>query len=951
VSQQAGRIYVYSAPGYDTTWTRTSGSVTTTGQGRFKVGWTGRADARVRVREQTGTVYPDGDGIVIHLDEPAVRDDGTPFTDTDVLHVLDSAGVHRTSEVVEATLDEIRAAVAAVRTGHRFDPDRTEGFKPRDEQLEAIERTAAYFTEHADDAKPPRFLWNAKMRFGKTFTTYQLAKRMGWRRVLVLTYKPAVRDSWRDDLLHHVDFAGWVFADRDNPVDLATADAPVVWFASFQDLLGTTADGQVKDHNQDLHTRTWDCVVVDEYHFGAWQGAAREVCEPVTVSTDDEAGAADHATEVAELADAGLPRLIAAAPDTGTRRDLTVADLRITGRCFLYLSGTPFRALAEGEFNEDAIFNWTYPDEQRAKAAWDADPTKDPAANPYLELPQMQLYTYSLGALTGEQLQEHSDDTFDLSRFFAARKDGPEYHFVDPVRVNEFLDVLRGRLKRSATDKLLSASPPFPYSHPDFAAAVQHTVWFLPTVAACHAMKAALASHPHFKDHLVHVAAGTAAKTGAEAKPPVDAMLAKAAVTGQPTITLSCGKLMTGVTVPQWGAILILRSLKAPESYFQAAFRVQSPWRTRRGDGTVGVLKPTCYVFDFDPTRALTLIYQYGTRLAGADLQTSPADAVRELTECLPIFHFDGGRMDPVDVEHIMDWGTIGIGATMLARRWGSARLINLTEDVLTRLLGDPVLVARLEQMEDFRNIRDEAQAIIAKSQQLKAAKAASSGESTGTEDPEVVAARKARRKQVETLRKKLQKLIQRIPVFMYLTDKREESLVDVIRALDTQLFERVTGLTLGDFNALLDLGVFHAGHMDAAVWQFRQFERASLRYLDEPGRHAPATGRVGLFTTTVPAEAFDRTDGHMAPGLLSALLRADVLEPGAQLVGAHASATLTPDGRLLVNGEVFDDPDTAARAVAGITDVTGAGYWSVPGWGTLGELAELLAEDAEEAV
>src|SRR5690606_37003167 len=135
--------------------------------------------------------------------------------------------------------------------------------------------------------------------------------------------------------------------------------------------------------------------------------------------------------------------------------------------------------------------------------------------------------------------------------------------------------------------------------------------------------------------------------------------------TGQPTITLSCGKLMTGVTVPQWGAILILRSLKAPESYFQAAFRVQSPWRTRRGDGTVGVLKPTCYVFDFDPTRALTLIYQYGTRLAGADLQTSPADAVRELTECLPIFHFDGGRMDPVDVEHIMDWGTIGIGATM----------------------------------------------------------------------------------------------------------------------------------------------------------------------------------------------------------------------------------------------------------------------------------------------
>ena len=240
----------------------------------------------MRIKEQTGTVYPDGEGIVIHLDEPAVREDGTAFTDHDVHKVLDAAGVQRSSEVVEATLAEVRAAIAAVRAGRAYDPTRTEDFGMRPEQADAVERTAAYFLEHADDPHPPRFLWNAKMRFGKTFTTYQLARRMGWKRVLVLTYKPAVRNAWRDDLIGHIDFADWVFADRDTPCDPDTP-APVVWFASFQDLLGTTADGGMKDHNVDLHLIDWDCVVLDEYHFGAWQGAAKEVCDPALATAQD----------------------------------------------------------------------------------------------------------------------------------------------------------------------------------------------------------------------------------------------------------------------------------------------------------------------------------------------------------------------------------------------------------------------------------------------------------------------------------------------------------------------------------------------------------------------------------------------------------------------------------------------------------------------------------------
>ncbi len=541
-----GRIYVYSAPGYDTDWTRTVGSTTFEGHGRLKVGYTGRPDPRVRVKEQTGTVYPDGEGIIIHVDEPAVRDDGSTFDDHDVHKVLDAAGVQRSSEVVEATIAEVRAAIAAVRARRPFDPMRTEDFGMRPEQREAVDRTAAYFGEHADDPQPPRFLWNAKMRFGKTFTTYQLARRMGWKRVLVLTYKPAVRAAWHDDLTSHTDFVDWLFVDRDHPDDPDTP-SPLVWFASFQDLLGTTSEGEVKGRNEDVHLIDWDCIVLDEYHFGAWQGAAKEVCSPATMAPESAAdehkaaeGAAQRADEVADLVASGTPRVFTSTPEAGIKTDLDAKDLRLSGKTFLYLSGTPFRALTEGEFNEDAIYNWTYPDEQYAKQQWGTDPSRDPERNPYLELPQMQMFTYALSEMASVAIDQGEDGLFDLSGYFAANKVGSEYHFVDPDRVTEFLNMLRGRLTQSATEKLLNNfKPPFPYSDSRFVGAVDHTVWLLPTVASAHAMKAALESHPFFRDFLVHVAAGSGARMGAEAKVPVDRMLARATKLGKQTVQVS----------------------------------------------------------------------------------------------------------------------------------------------------------------------------------------------------------------------------------------------------------------------------------------------------------------------------------------------------------------------------------------------------------------------------
>jgi len=212
--------------------------------------------------------------------------------------------------------------------------------------------------------------------------------------------------------------------------------------------------------------------------------------------------------------------------------------------------------------------------------------------------------------------------------------------------------------------------------------------------------------------------------------------------------------------------------------------------------------------------------------------------------------------MDAVDVNAVMDWGTAGAGAAMLARRWGSPRLIDLSEDVLRKLLADSDLIERLEQMEDFRNLRQDANKIIAHSQKVKKGKQDKAESGADGEDPEVKAARKAKREQVKSLRAKLIKFVQAVPVFMYLTDFREEALVHVIESLDTQLFERVTGLTLADFHKLADVGVFHPAHMNEAIWQFRLFERASLHYLGD-GASLTDDARVGLWDRTLSAEEF----------------------------------------------------------------------------------------------
>ncbi len=464
-----------------------------------------------------------------------------------------------------------------------------------------------------------------------------------------------------------------------------------------------------------------------------------------------------------------------------------------------------------------------------------------------------------MGAGAQRWAEDGEFNSFDLTEYFKAEKVNPSsrspgtgaYIFEDKTRVSEFLEMLRGKLSDQMKALIVGGQkPPFPYESAAFTDMIKHSVWYMADVASCFAMRDLLQPHPYFSGFEIVVAAGSKAGQGAAAKPPVEEAIAKATKEHRSgTITLSCGKLMTGVTIREWGAILMLRSLKSPESYFQAAFRVQSPWASRGPDGHIATIrKSTCYVFEFDPNRALALVAEYGMRL-GTTGDITPKDAIGQLLNYLPIFAFSGGTMTQLDAFEVLDWATAGVGATALAKRWNSSLLVDVNEHTLSKLLDQPSLLAALEQIEDFRNLAQTAQQVVTSSKLLKKAKREQSGNLHGEQTKKQSETAKKRKE----IREKLQKLLAKVPVFMYVTDFREETLKDIILGLDSMLFEKVTGLSVNDFKMLNDIGVFNGQHMNAAIYQFKLFEDTSLLYADEDGQH-PVQATVGLWDRSVPA-------------------------------------------------------------------------------------------------
>jgi len=319
-------------------------------------------------------------------------------------------------------------------------------------------------------------------------------------------------------------------------------------------------------------------------------------------------------------------------------------------------------------------------------------------------------------------------------------------------------------------------------------------------------------------------------------------------------ITLSCGKLTTGITVPQWSSILMLRNLKSPETYFQAAFRVQSPWSIKNPNGDnpneEEIFKPVCFVFDFAPTRALRQLSEYGIGLSPNE--SNPENAVRDLVSFLPVLAYDGANMTQIDAGGILDIAMAGTSATLLARKWESPLLVGVDNDTLRRVLDNAEAMAAVERIEGWRSLGDNIiETIINKSEKVKELKNKAKGkELTDKEKKQLTEEEKEYKSKRKLVQEKLIKFATRIPAFMYLTDFRENTLQDVITKLEPELFLTVTGLTVKDFHLLVNLKVFNTEQMNQAVFAFRRYEDASLRYTGIES-HEGLT-HYGLYDTVV---------------------------------------------------------------------------------------------------
>jgi hypothetical protein len=799
--------------------------------GLIKVGQTTKENVNERIRQSQGQAQQ---AYTLHtpLDCFAEREDGSTFRDNDVRQRLidkgfENATIGSSREWMRCTPADVLTAIAELQSGAALSGTHHDSFPMRAEQAEAVDQTFAYYQSRWEqDAKAvPRFLWNAKMRFGKTFTSYQLAQRLAAKRMLVLTFKPAVEDAWQADLENHQDFDGWTYMSRNTGGDprAVAKDVPLVYFGSFQDLLGKDAAGNIKPRNEWIHTINWDLVVFDEYHFGAWRDTAKELFEGEDAAVAKAEAKLEYAGELEVVNE-----------DLGELSEAEAEFLPITTRAYLYLSGTPFKALATGEFIEEQIFNWTYTDEQRARAEWDA---KNPGKrNPYAALPQMRLLTYQMPDELLSIASGGEFDEFDLNEFFKAKGSGVLAQFEHKDEVQKWLSIIRGSGPAQTVESLKTGTrPPWPYSDVRLLPYLNHAFWFLPNVAACEAMKNLLEEDQNtfWHEYDVIVAAGAGAGIGLDALPPVRKAIGNGEDTK--TITLSCGKLTTGVTVKQWASILMLRNLKSPETYFQAAFRVQSPWSIPNPEGDDPeaelVKKPICFVFDFAPTRALRQLSEYGIGLSPSE--PNPEKAVADLVSFLPVLAYDGANMTQIDAGGILDIAMAGTSATLLARKWESAMLVNVDNDTLRRVLDNPEALAAVERIEGWRSLGDNViETIINKSEAVKdLKKKAKDGELTKAEKKELTDEEKEYKSKRKQIQEKLIKFATRIPAFMYLTDFRENTLIDVITKIEPELFLTVTGLTVEDFNLLVRLRVFNTERMNEAVFAFRRYEDASLRY------------------------------------------------------------------------------------------------------------------------
>lgn len=589
--------------------------------GWTKIGFTER-DVETRINEQTHTV-----GVAHktwwHLRAAYMTEPFGTFTDKDFHAYLKKLGVDREegTEWFRIEPNTARGDFVDFTQNHgvvsESNADAVIPYKLRDEQDDAVQSAYDYFKSH----EKGEFLWNCKPRFGKTLSAYDLCKRLTVTNVLIVTNRPAIANSWYQD--YETFFgpqSGYLFVSavdgiKDRKYVLSRQEyldklrAPgsnirgCIEFVSLQDLKGSIYFGGRFDKLSEVSAEkglTWDILIIDEAHEGV-----------DTYKTD-------------------------------------TAFNHINRKYTLHLSGTPFKALANDKFPDQAIYNWTYADEQKKKRDWDASSELE---NPYENLPRLSLFTYQMSDIIRDKVRqgiELADNdieeyAFDLNEFFKTNESGKFVHDAD---VDKFLDAM------TTQDK-------FPFSTPELRNELKHTFWLLNRVASAKALAKKLALHPVFKDYEVILAAGDGKLDDDDENEKAFDRVTKAIKTYDKTITLSVGQLTTGVTIPEWTAVLMLSNMASPALYMQAAFRAQNPCLFTDGQGN-SYRKKNAYVFDFDPARTLTIFEKFANDLIP---ETSGdkgdfdqrKEHVRELLNFFPVYgEDDQGSMIELDAESVL---------------------------------------------------------------------------------------------------------------------------------------------------------------------------------------------------------------------------------------------------------------------------------------------------------
>ncbi|WP_315266751.1 DEAD/DEAH box helicase family protein [Selenomonas noxia] len=588
-------IYAYNTPGvsYHEGWT--------------KVGYTERQTVEQRIAQQTHTAHIHWE--LAWADNAMYKDSsGEYFTDHDFHAYLESLQVAREPHTEWFHAD----GMTLLGHFHRFASRKTlqaaekHTYELRREQADAVQMTADYFKNGGTE-----FLWNAKPRFGKTLTSYDLIRRMGFTKVLIVTNRPSIANSWAEDF-HR--FIAW----RDEFAFVSDTEAlrsragvlsreaymalpnmeevGMVAFESLQGLKGSVYFGGEFDKLRWMSELSFDLLIVDEAQEG------------VDTMRTERAFRQIHRAHT------------------------------------LYLSGTPFKALASAQFTADQIYNWSYADEQEAKAHWAGD-----GYNPYEPLPQLSMFTYQLSPMIAEDLRqgmelddESVDYAFDLNEFFATNEGG---RFVHEAEIRKFLHALRTNEK-------------YPFSTEELRRELPHTLWLLNRVASAKALARLLREDPVFRDYEVVLAAGDGALDDVRANDAAYDRVRETIRKHARTITLSVGQLTVGVTIPEWCGVLMLCNLQSPSSYMQAAFRAQNPCTlTVNGQR---MRKERAYVFDFDPARTLIIFDEFANNLSpetadGRGTGAARETNIRRLLNFFPVLgEDDAGRMVQLDAAQVL---------------------------------------------------------------------------------------------------------------------------------------------------------------------------------------------------------------------------------------------------------------------------------------------------------